>query len=507
MNIQGDHKNLIYELKTLNFFRLFYKFFLAKIKLLNLVKIFTDFNFIKNFLMKLFRKKSIEALIESSKQNSFKKSLSAFDLIMIGIGCTIGTGIFVVTGTASAIHAGPAISISYLIGAIACLFAALAYAEIASMVPVSGSAYTYTYAIVGEFIAWLVGWGLVLEYGIGASAVANGWSGYMVGILNSAGITLPELLTKPTINGGIINLPASLIVLLIGFMLYKGTKQGVTFNRILVFVKLAVIFIFLIVATPMIKTENYADFMPFGFAGVMAGSAAIFYAYIGFDAVATTAEECKNPKRDLPIGIIFSLAVCAILYAVVALVLNGIVNYTTLNNAEPLARALRDNGSNIGSALVSTGAIAGITSVLLVLLYGQSRIFFVMSRDGLLPKKLSSIHKKHNTPHFSVILTTFLVAIIAGFFSLETLSEMTSIGTLFGFIVVAVAVMVLRITRPNLKRNFKCPLVFITSPLAILSCGYLTYELLTRNWQYFAIWVAIGIVIYFGYGYKKSAIK
>ncbi|MFM7702277.1 MAG: amino acid permease, partial [Alphaproteobacteria bacterium] len=346
--------------------------------------------------MKLFRKKSIEALIESSKQNSFKKSLSAFDLIMIGIGCTIGTGIFVVTGTASAIHAGPAISISYLIAAVACLFAALAYAEIASMVPVSGSAYTYTYAIVGEFIAWLVGWGLVLEYGIGASAVANGWSGYMVGILNSAGISLPELLIKPTTNGGIINLPATLIVFLIGLMLFKGTKQGVTFNRILVAIKLIVIFIFLVVATPMVKTQNYQDFMPFGFAGVLAGSAAIFYAYIGFDAVATTAEECKNPKRDLPIGIIFSLGVCAILYAVVALVLNGIVNYTTLNNAEPLARALRDNGSNIGSALVSTGAVAGITSVLLVLLYGQSRIFFVMSRDGLLPKKLSSIHKKHN---------------------------------------------------------------------------------------------------------------
>ena len=456
--------------------------------------------------MNIFRKKSIEALIASSQKNSFKKSLTAFDLVLIGIGCTIGTGIFVVTGTASAIHAGPAIAVSYLISALVCLFAALAYAEIASMVPVSGSAYTYTYAVVGEFVAWLVGWGLVLEYGIGASAVANGWSGYMVGILESANIILPDYLTKPTTAGGLINLPASLIVLLIGLMLFVGTKQGVTFNRILVFVKLVVIFIFLVVATPMVKTVNYSDFMPFGFTGIMAGSAAIFYAYIGFDAVATTAEECKNPKRDLPIGIIVSLGVCALLYAVVALVLNGIVNCTTLNNAEPLARALRDNGSNIGSALVSTGAVAGITSVLLVLLYGQSRIFFVMSRDGLLPKKLSSIHKKYNTPHVSVILTTLGVALLAGVFSLETLSEMTSIGTLFGFIVVAMAVMILRIKQPNLKRSFKCPLVFVVAPLAILSCGYLTFELLTRNWHYFVVWTLCGILIYFLYGYRKSTI-
>lgn len=457
--------------------------------------------------MNIFRKKSIEALIASSQKNSFKKTLSAFDLVMIGIGCTIGTGIFVVTGIASALHAGPAIAISYLIAAIACLFAALAYAEIASMVPVSGSAYTYTFVVVGEFIAWLVGWGLVLEYGIGASAVANGWSGYVVGILHSLGIDLPELYTKPTTQGGIINLPATLIVSLIGLMLYFGTKQGVKFNRFLVFIKLAVIFIFLVVATPMIKSANYANFMPFGMAGVLAGSAAIFYAYIGFDAVATTAEECKNPKRDLPIGIIASLAVCALLYALVALVLNGIVNFSTLNNPEPLARALRENDSNIGSALVSTGAIAGITSVLLVLLYGQSRIFFVMSRDGLLPKKLSQIHDKFQTPHVSVLLTSLLVGVIAGVFSLETLSEMTSIGTLFGFIVVAIAVMILRIKQPNLKRNFRCPAVFVTAPLAVLSCGYLTFELLTRNWHYFAIWMVLGVLIYVLYGYRKSTIK
>lgn len=457
--------------------------------------------------MNIFRKKSINSLIALSHKNSLTKSLSAFDLVMIGIGCTIGTGIFVVTGIASATYAGPAISLSYLVGAIACLFAALAYAEIASMVPVSGSAYTYTYVVVGEFIAWLVGWGLVLEYGIGAAAVANGWSGYMVGILNTAGFSISELYTKSTMNGGIINLPATLIVLFIGLLLYKGTSQGVKFNRILVFIKLAVIFIFLIVATPMIKMVNYENFMPFGISGVFAGAAAIFYAYIGFDAVATTAEECKNPKRDLPIGIIASLGVCALLYALVALVLNGIVDFKTLNNPEPLARALRDNGSNIGSALVSTGAIAGITSVLLVLLYGQSRIFFVMSRDGLLPKKLSNIHPKNNVPHVSVIITALLVAIVSGSFSLETLSEMTSIGTLFGFIVVALAVMILRIKQPNLTRNFKCPFVFITAPLAILSCGYLLYELMLRNWKYFIIWIIFGVLIYIFYGYHKSTAK
>lgn len=457
--------------------------------------------------MSLFRKKSINEILANAEKNTLKKTLGIFDLVMIGIGCTIGTGIFVVTGIAAATYAGPAIAISYFLAAVACIFAGLAYAELASMVPVSGSAYTYSYAVLGEFIAWLVGWGLVLEYGIGAATVASGWSGYMVGILKVGGIIIPEALSNSPANGGIVNLPAILIVLLIGFLLFRGTKESVTINRVLVTIKMIIIFLFIIIATPMIKMENYSDFMPFGISGVFIGAATVFYAYIGFDAVATAAEECKNPKRDLPIGIILSAVICAILYVVVSLVLTGIVRYDTLNNAEPLARALRENGSNIGSAMVATGAIAGITSVLLILIYGQSRIFFAMSRDGLLPKSFSKLHKKFETPYFSVIFVSIAVSLIGGFLPLKTLSHLSSLGTLFSFIVVALGVLVLRVKNPELPRSFKCPAVFVVAPLAIISCGYLVYNLLIENGAYFLAWSILGLIIYFGYGYRNSPLR
>jgi APA family basic amino acid/polyamine antiporter len=453
---------------------------------------------------KLFRKKNIQDLLDGAQKSSLKKTLGAFDLVMIGIGCTIGTGIFVVTGVAAATYAGPAISVSYFIAAIVCIFAGLAYAELASMVPVSGSAYTYTYVVLGEFVAWLVGWGLVLEYTIGASTVAVGWSGYVVGILKTAGINLPEAITNSPASGGIINLPAILISLFIGFLLFRGTQKGVTLNRILVAIKLFVIFLFLVIATPMVKVENWSNFMPFGISGVFIGAATVFYAYIGFDAVATAAEECKNPKRDLPIGIIFSAVICAVLYIAVSLVLTGIVDFSTLNNSEPLARALRENGSNIGSALVATGAVAGITSVLLILIYGQSRIFFAMSRDGLIPKPFSKLHKKFNTPHFSVTIVSVVVATISGLFPLKTLSHMTSLGTLFSFIIVSAGVLILRIVEPNMKRSFRCPAVYITVPLAILSCAYLVYSLLLENGIYFLVWSILGLLAYFCYGYRNS---
>ncbi len=457
--------------------------------------------------MNLFRKKNIQEILATAEKNTLKKTLGAWDLIMIGIGCTIGTGIFVITGIAAAKYAGPGISISYVIAALCCVFAALAYAELASMVPVAGSAYTYSYAVMGEFIAWLVGWGLVLEYMIGASTVSAGWSGYMVGILKTGGIIIPESLTKVPTDGGIINLPAMSIALFIGFLLFRGTKESITFNRILVATKLGVIFLFLAVATPMIKVENYAEFFPFGIHGVFIGAAIVFYAYIGFDAVACAAEECKNPKRDLPIGIIGSLLICTALYVAVSLVLTGIVHFDTLNNPEPLARALRENGSNIGSALVATGAIAGITSVLLILIYGQSRIFFVMSRDGLIPAPLSKLHKKFGTPHVSVALTSLLVATISGLLPLQILSQMTSLGTLFAFIIVAIGVLVLRITEPNMHRSFKCPLVYVTVPLAVLSCGYLVYTLLLETGKWFMLWSLLGLAVYFGYSCRKSPLN
>ncbi len=455
----------------------------------------------------LFRTKSIESIISGAKRNSLKKTLGAFDLVLLGIGCTIGTGIFVLTGIAAAQHAGPAISISYLLAGFTCMFAALAYTELAAMVPVAGSAYTYTYAALGEFFAWLVAWGLILEYAIGASTVAAGWSGYFIGILKTSGISVPDYLSKVPSEGGFINLPAVCIATFIGLLLVRGTKESIILNRVLVAIKLLVIFFFLAIATPYIKVENYAQFIPFGWHGVVVGAATIFFAYIGFDAVATAAEEAKNPNRDLPIGIIGSLLVCTILYIAVALVLTGIIHFSELNNAEPMAYALRQNGSNIGSALIGTGAIAGMMAVLLVLMYGQSRIFFVMSRDGLIPSAFSKLHKKFQTPYLSCIIVTLIVALTSGFAPIQTMGHMTSLGTLFALTVVAIGVLVLRVKKPNIHRPFKCPAVFVVAPLAIVSCSYLIVTLLGEAGKPFAIWTAISISVYFLYSYKKSPLN
>jgi len=455
----------------------------------------------------IFRRKSIESVLEGASKNSLKKTLGAFDLILLGIGCTIGTGIFVLTGIAAAEYAGPAISISYALAGLACMFAGLAYTELAAMVPVAGSAYTYSYIILGEFIAWLVAWGLILEYTVAASTVAAGWSGYFVGILNAGGIHLPEYLIKVPSEGGMINLPAICISLFIGCLLIRGTKESIVVNRILVGIKLGVIFLFLAIAAPHIKMENYANFFPFGWHGVSIGAATIFFAYLGFDAVATTAEECKNPNRDLPIGIIGGLLICALLYVAVSLVLTGIVNFSELNNAEPMAYALRVNGSNIGSALVGTGAVTGMVAVLLVLMYGQSRIFFVMARDGLIPAAFGKLHKKFGTPYLGCIFLTLAVAIISGFTPIQTMGQMSSLGTLFAFTVVSVGVLVMRVRKPNVERPFKCPAVFIVAPLAILSCGYLMYNLLLKTGKPFLIWFLISILVYFCYSYKKSPLN
>jgi len=325
-----------------------------------------------------FRTKTIEHLISEARSKPLKKTLGAIDLILLGIGCTIGTGIFVLTGIAAAKYAGPAVSLSYLISGFACIFAGLAYAELAAAIPVAGGSYTYAYAILGEFVAWMVAAAISLCYTIGGATVAAGWSGYFVGIVNSAGYHIPEQLTKIPADGGLVNLPAICIALFVGFILTRGTKESIVLNRILVVVKLVAIFLFLFIATPHIKVENWTNnFMPFGVAGVFTGAAAIFFAYTGFDAVATAAEETKRPNRDLPIGIIGSLLVCIVLYVAVALAVTGITNYTELNNAEPMAYALRQNGSEIGGALVGTGALAGMVAVLLVFMYGQTRIFFV----------------------------------------------------------------------------------------------------------------------------------
>ncbi|WP_312563076.1 amino acid permease [Anaerospora sp.] len=457
--------------------------------------------------MNILRTKKIDELIASAEKKGLKKTLGASDMVMLGVGCIIGTGIFVLTGVAAAKYAGPGIMLSFVLSGLACAFAALAYAELASMVPVAGSAYTYSYAALGEIIAWIVGWNLILEYSVGSSAVAAGWSGYMVGLLKSAGIELPKAYTAVPADGGIVNLPAMLIAIFLSFLLVRGTKESATLNKILVFIKLAAVFIFLILAGPKVNPANWTPFMPYGFSGVAGGAAIIFFAYIGFDAVATAAEECRNPNRDLPIGIIGSLVVCTILYIAVAAVLTGVVPYTELNNAEPVAYALRAIGYNLGSALVGTGAIAGITTVLLVLMYGQTRVFFAMSRDGLIPAGICKVHPKYGTPHVITMLAGVAVALIAGFTPIGIIAELTNIGTLFAFVVAAIGVFVLRRTRPDLHRPFRCPAVSIVAPLAVISCSYLMYNLPGETWMRFFIWSAIGFVVYFVYSYRNSELN
>ena len=456
--------------------------------------------------MDLFRRKSIDELQAAAAASGMLKNLAAVDLLMLGIGAVIGTGIFVLTGVAAAKYAGPAVPLSFILSGLTCALAGLAYAEFASIVPASGSAYTYAYASLGEFIAFIVGWNLILEYTVTSSAVAVGWSGYVVGLFASAGLVLPHELVVAPAEGGIFNLPAVLITLFLSFLLVRGTKESVKLNRILVFVKLAAIFLFLVLAAPHVDATNWEPFLPFGYSGVVSGAAIVFFAYIGFDAVATTAEECRNAARDLPVGIIGSLFICTLLYAVVAAVLTGVVPYSMLDTAEPVAFALRHIGYNVGSAIVAVGAICGITTVLLVLLYGQARIFFAMSRDGMVPANVCKIHRRFHTPYRVTILGAIFVSVIAGVFPIGMIAEMANIGTLSAFLIASVGVMVLRKTEPDLKRNFKCPAVWLIAPLAVLSCGYLMANLPLATWHRFGFWILFGLCVYFGYSRAHSVI-
>ncbi len=456
--------------------------------------------------MNLFRKKNIAELQNMAAHSALERNLGVWDLIFLGIGSVIGTGIFVLTGIGAALYAGPGISLSFVIASVACSFAGLAYAEYASMVPSSGSAYTYTYASLGEFIAFLVGWNLILEYTVTCSTVAAGWSGYVLGLLEANGVHLASSWTTVPAEGGIVNLPAVLITLFLGFLLLRGTKESIVLNRILVFVKIAIIALFLFLAIPHIKVVNWHPFLPFGYHGVVAGASIVFFAYIGFDAVATTAEEAKNPSRTVPIGILGSLAVCALLYFIVALVLTGVIPYTELNNAEPVAYALRVIGYHYGAIIVALGAICGITTVLLVLLYGQSRIFFALSRDGMIPAAICKVHPQYHTPYLVTIGGSVLVALIAGLAPINVIAEMANIGTLSAFFVAGFGVLYLRITQPNIDRGFKCPAIKFVSPMAMLSCGYLMYNLPALTWVRFIIWTVLGIVVYFSYSYSHSGL-
>lgn len=456
--------------------------------------------------MGLLRKKQIYS---ESSDDSLNRVLGALDLTMLGVGAIIGTGVFVLTGVAAAKYAGPALILSFIIAGLACVFAALCYSEFASMIPQSGSAYTYSYVAFGEIFAWILGWDLVLEYGLASSAVASGWSGYFQSLLSGFGIHIPTALTSafdPS-KGTVIDLPAVIIVLLVTLLLSRGVKESAKFNAIMVVIKVAVVLLFIMVGVWYVEPANWTPFMPFGFSGVTAGAAVVVFAYFGFDAVSTAAEEVKNPQRNLPIGIISALAICTILYIAVSLILTGIVPFNMLNVKDPVAFALEFIGQDWAAGFISLGAIVGITTVLIVMMFGQTRLFFAMGRDGLLPKAMSTVNEKSKVPITSTWITGILVSLFAGFVPLDKLAELTSIGTLFAFATVSLGVAVLRKTHPEIKRGFKTPWVPLIPALAVIFCLYLMLQLSAFTWKGFFVWLVLGLVIYAGYGYKNSKLN
>jgi APA family basic amino acid/polyamine antiporter len=456
-----------------------------------------------------FAKKSVDELIAQTEESEhkLKRALGSFDLVLLGIGAIIGTGIFVLTGVGAALHAGPAVTLSFGVSAIACVFAALCYAEFASVIPVSGSAYTYAYATLGELLAWIIGWDLILEYAVCSITVAIGWSGYLVNLLAGLGIIIPEWMCTPPFN-----VPALIIVAIITSLLVVGIKESARFNNVIVIIKLTVILFFILFGAFFIKPENWSPFMPFGWSGVMTGAAIVFFAYIGFDAVSTTAEETRNPQRNLPIGIIVSLLVCSSLYIIVALVLTGIIpvmDYADNQSflSAPIAFALNVIHQDWASGIISVGAVMGITSVLLVMMMGQPRIFFSMSRDRLFPENISKVHPRFRTPYRTTIITGVAVGLIALLIPIGTAAELANIGTLFAFAIVSASVLVLRRTNPDLKRSFRVPIVYFVSPMGVLFSLYLMYSLPVLTWIRFLAWLDIGLFIYYFYSRLHSRIS
>lgn len=457
---------------------------------------------------RLFRRKFLGHILEEIdiEQHRLNRSLNAFDLTIMGIGAIIGVGIFVLTGAAAAKYAGPGVILSFVISGAACAFAGLCYAELASSIPVAGSAYNYAYSTMGEMVAWIIGWDLILEYIVACIAVAIGWSGYFVNIMAAIGMKIPAWCSAApgTVPGAIINLPAMLIVFFLTIILVIGIKESARFTGVMVFIKVVTVLVFIMVGISHVNPANWHPFMPFGLKGVIAGAAIVFFAYIGFDAVSTAAEETMNPQRNMPIGILLSLGICTLLYIVVAAVLTGMVSYRELNTPAPVAHALTLVGFRWGSAFVSAGAVAGITSVLLVMLMGQPRIFFSMSRDGLLWPWISKVHPRFRTPYIAQIFTGIVVAGFAGFIDIGTAAELCNIGTLFAFAIVCGGVVVLRKTHPELRRSFRCPLVPLVPLLGVFSCVWLMLSLPQITWIRFVVWLMAGLTIYFYYGIRHS---
>jgi APA family basic amino acid/polyamine antiporter len=474
----------------------------------------------------LFATKPIASSTESGG-TELKRTLGAGSLTAIGVGGIIGTGIFVLTGLAAAEHAGPAIVLSFILAGIGCIFAGLCYAEFAAMMPVSGSAYAYSYATLGELIAWFIGWNLVLEYLFAASTVAVGWSRYFVRLLDVFHINfLPSTLTSAPFDvlagtshivttGAIVNLPAVFIIALVTGILYVGIQQSAIVNAIIVAIKVTIVVLVIAFGAFYVNTANWHPFIPpnigpgqFGWSGVLRASGIIFFAYIGFDAVSTAAQEAKNPQRDVPIGILASLVVCTLLYVLMSAVLTGMVPYPQLNDAAPVAAALGAHPELLWLSIpVIIGAIAGLTSVILVMMLAQSRIFYSMSHDGLLPKLFRTVHPKYRTPHLSTMITGVFAAMVGGMFPIGILGELVSIGTLLAFITVCIGVVILRRTKPDAVRPFRAPFVWFTAAGGIIFCGAMALGLPVDTWIRLIVWTIIGVAIYFFYGYKHSVLR
>jgi APA family basic amino acid/polyamine antiporter len=450
-------------------------------------------------------------IANSRKPGGLAKVLGPFDLVLMGIGAIVGTGIFVLTGT-GAVTAGPALTLSFVVAAIACGFAALCYAEFASTVPVAGSIYTYSYATLGELAAWMIGWDLLLEYGLATSAVSVGWSGYFQSLISGFGLHLPVALTAaPGALPGVttfINLPALCIMLLLTGMLSLGVRESARVNNVMVVIKIGVVLLFIVVGARHVTPANWQPFMPYGTNGVLSAAALVFFAFIGFDAVTSAAEEVKRPERDLPIGIIGSLAVCTVLYVIVSAIMTGIVPFKEfLGIDHPVTLALQKAGENWFAGFVDLGAILGMTTVILVMAYGQTRIIYAMSRDGLLPKRLSSVHPRFQTPFFATWLVGIVFGVLAAVVPLNVLNELVNIGTLAAFTLVSIAIVILRKKRPDLPRAFRCPGVPVIPGLAVIFCLTLMAYLSWFTWVAFGVWLAIGLVIYFTYARKHSLLN
>lgn len=474
---------------------------------------------------RILTKKPVAKIQAESNHGELKRTLSAANLISLGIGCIIGAGIFVMTGTAAANYAGPAIILSFVMAGLCCAFAGLCYAELASMLPVSGSAYSYAYASLGEVFAWIMGWLLLLEYGVAASTVAVGWSGYVVSFLNSAmGIDLSAALTTPTyvmdhdtgvlLNTGGFNLPAFLGIGLMTALLIIGVKESATVNNVIVFIKVAVVLMFIVFGMAYVNPDNWQPFIPentgevgkYGWSGILRGAGVVFFAYVGFEAVSTAAQEAKNPQKDVPIGILGSLFVCTVLYMLVALVLTGIVKYDTLAVPDPIAMAVDAIGLGWLSFFVKVGAIAGLSSVMMVLMYGQTRIFYTMSRDGLLPPLFSIVHPKFSTPWVNTLLVGGVIGLVAATTPIDVLGDLVSLGTLCAFAIICFTVLYLRKKEPGLERPFKVPFSPWFPILGILSCGYLISGLLSNpvTVKFYIVYLIAGVAVYLIYGMRKS---